>query len=176
MSPALGWSHQIRNEPGIVLSYDRLWRLPVIGGETYGLDVVPEAGATVGNVLTYGEAGALVRVGKNLGVDYGPVRIRPALSGTDYTNTDNADGNFGFYFYVGAQGRIVGRNIFLDGNSFQTSRSVTKKTFVADLEAGLALFWATGLRLDFSVGRRTPEFEGQEGPDVIGTAALSFSW
>ena len=31
-------------------------------------------------------------------------------------------------------------------------------------------------RLDFSVVRRTEEFQGQRTPDVIGTAALSFAW
>jgi hypothetical protein len=40
----------------------------------------------------------------------------------------------------------------------------------------MALFWTAGIRLDFSVVRRTPEFLGQATPDVVGAAALSFSW
>jgi hypothetical protein len=170
------WSKQIQTEPGIVLSYERKWRLPLIGDGANGLDIIPEGGATLGNVFTYASAGALLRLGRNLGMDYGAVRVRPALSGTDYVNADHADGDFGFYFYAGTQGRAVGRNIFLDGNSFRTSRSVPRKIWVADLQAGVALFWTAGIRLDFSVVRRTPEFEGQATPDVIGTAALSFSW
>lgn len=173
---ARGWGSQLQNEPGINLSYDRHWRLPLLGDGRSGVDFVPELGATVGNVFTYGEAGGLLRVGKGLQADYGPVRIRPGLSGTDYFNADALDDGFGYQFFAGAQGRVVGRNIFLDGNSFRTSRSVPKKTLVADLQAGFSLFWSSAWRVDFSVVRRTEEFKGQATPDVIGTAALSFSW
>jgi lipid A 3-O-deacylase len=174
---AQGWSEQLQNEPGIVLSYDRRWRVPVLGDAVGGVDIVPEAGATLGNVFTYGEAGGLLRLGRNLGGDYGPVRIRPSLSGTDYVNADHLVPELGYYFFVGAQGRVVGRNVFLDGNSFRSSRSVDKKTLVADLQAGLTLFSPNGgFRLDFSVVRRTAEFDGQGTPDVIGIADLSFAW
>jgi lipid A 3-O-deacylase len=170
------WCDQIQTEPGITFSYERKWRLPVIGDAAEGLDAIPEGGATLGNVFTYAQAGVLLRVGRNLGMDYGPVRVRPALSGTDYVNADHATGDFGYYLYAGTQGRAVGQNIFLDGNTFRASPHVPKKTFVADLQAGVALFWTSGVRLDFSVVRRTPEFKGQATPDVIGTAALSFGW
>jgi hypothetical protein len=157
-----------------VLSYERSWRFPVIGGNS-GVDVVPQVGASAGNVFTYGGAGGLLRIGKNLDADYGPVRIRPALSGTDYF-TPPSDGSVGYYFFVGAQGRAVGRNIFLDGNSFRTSASVPKKALVADLQAGVSVFSGGDFRVDFSVVRRTEEFVGQRTPDEIGTASLAFSW
>jgi lipid A 3-O-deacylase len=173
---AQGWSSQLQNEPGIVISYERKWRLPPPGSGVGWIDVIPEAGATVGNVFTYGETGALLRIGKNLQADYGPVRIRPALSGTDYFNSTDIEGDYGYYFFAGTQGRIVGQNIFLDGNSFRTSRSVPKKIFVADLQAGFTFFTSKAFRVDFSVARRTEEFHGQATPDVIGTAAVSFAW
>jgi lipid A 3-O-deacylase len=173
---AQGWSSQLQNEPGIVISYERKWRLPPPGSGVGWFDVIPEAGATVGNVFTYGETGALLRIGKNLQADYGPVRIRPALSGTDYFNSTDIEGDYGYYFFAGTQGRIVGQNIFLDGNSFRTSRSVPKKIFVADLQAGFTFFTSKAFRVDFSVARRTEEFHGQATPDVIGTAAVSFAW
>ncbi len=180
---AKGWSSQIQNEPGLVISYERLWRVPVpflgqIGadGVENGVDIVPQIGGSVGNVFTYGEAGGLLRIGRHLEADYGPVRIRPALSGTDYFNPAHLGDDVGYYLFLGAQGRVVGRNIFLDGNSFRQSPSVARKIFVADLEGGISVFWASRIRLNFSVVRRTEEFEGQRTPDVIGTAALAFSW
>jgi lipid A 3-O-deacylase len=173
---AAGWGTELQNEPGIVISYERKWRLPVLGDGITGIDVIPELGASVGNIFTYGDTGALLRIGKNLGTDYGPVRVRPALSGTDYFNTKYMEGDFGYYFFVGTQGRVVGQNIFLDGNTFRTSRSVPKKNFVADLQAGFTIFTANAFRVDFSVVRRTEEFRGQATPDVIGTAAVSFAW
>jgi hypothetical protein len=173
---AKGWSHEIQTEPGGMLSYERLWRVSLIGDRNTGVDIVPQLGATAGNVMTYGDAGALLRIGKNLQVDYGPARIRPALSGTDYFDSSHLDGDLGYYVFAGTQGRIVGQNIFLDGNSFRPSPSVSKKIFVADLQAGFSLFWSSAWRIDISGVRRTREYEGQTSPDVIGTATVSFSF
>ena len=179
---AQGWSSQIQNEPGLVLSYERLWRVPVIDlgdtshGVENGVDIVPEFGGSAGNVFTYGEAGGTLRIGRHLEADYGQVRIRPSLSGTDYFNPEPLGDETGYYIFAGAQGRVVGHNIFLDGNTFRQSPSVTRKTFVADLQTGVSVYWSTRLRFDASVVRRTEEFEGQRTPDVIGTVAATFSW
>ncbi|HLJ64250.1 MAG TPA: lipid A deacylase LpxR family protein [Stellaceae bacterium] len=173
---AMGWHDQIQNEPGILISYERKRRLLLLGDDGLGLDIVPEIDATVGNVFTYGEIGTMLRFGKNIGADYGPVRVRPAQSGSDYFNADHLDGDFGFYGFIGVAGRAVGRNIFLDGNTFRTSRNVDKEILVGDLQGGIALFWSSAFRLDFTVGTRSPEFVGQRHPDLLGSAALSFSW
>ena len=171
-----GWDSQLHNEPGLVLSYERKWRFGVAGSGIDGVDVIPELGGSLGNVLTYGEAGATLRFGHNLQADYGPARIRPALSGTDYFNRDYLDGDFGIYGFVGAQGRAVGRNIFLDGNTFRSSPSVDREPLVADVQAGVSMFWVSGMRLDVSVVHRTKEFEGQHGDDNFGIVSFGASW
>jgi lipid A 3-O-deacylase len=179
---AQGWSNQLQNEPGGVLAYDRLWRFGVPflhwedGGVQDGVDIVPQLGATVGNVFDYVQAGAQLRIGHHLETDYGPIRVRPSISGTDYFNSSHLGDDIGWYIFAGAGGRAVARNIFLDGNSFRTSPHVEHKTFVADLQGGLSVYWSDHLRADFSAVRRTDEFVGQRAPDVIGTAALAFSW
>ena len=104
------------------------------------------------------------------------VRVRPALSGTDYFNPSHLGNDIGWYLFAGAGGRAVAHNIFLDGNSFRRSPSVEHKTFVADMQGGASIFWSDRIRLDLSAVRRTDEFVGQRAPDVIGTAAVSFSW
>jgi lipid A 3-O-deacylase len=176
VAQAKGWSSQLQNEPGIMLSYERLWRLPLAGDPNTGIDIVPQLGATAGNIMTYGEAGGLLGIGKGLQADYGPIRIRPALSGTDYFDAGALDGEVGFYFFAGAQGRVVGHNIFLDGNTFRHSLSVPKKNLVADLQAGFSLVWSASFRFDLSVIRRTEEFRGQRTPDEICSLAVAFSW
>lgn len=173
---ARGWSSQIQHEFGGMLSYERLWRVGLVGGNRFGVDVVPQAGVTAGNIFTYADVGGMLRIGKGLAADYGPVRVRPALSGTDYFNPAGLDDGAGWYFFVGTQGRAVARNIFLDGNSFRDSRSVPKKTLVGDVEAGVSVLWSKSLRLDFSVVQRSEEFEHQRAPDTVGTAALTFNW
>jgi lipid A 3-O-deacylase len=171
-----GWDAQLENEPGLVLSYERKWRFTLAGNGITGMDLIPELGGSLGNVFTYGEAGALLRFGRNLQADYGPARIRPALSGTDYFNRDYMDGDFGIYGFVGAQGRAVARNIFLDGNTFRSSPSVDKEPLVADIQAGFSLFWRNGARLDAAVMYRTDEFEGQDEGDAIGIVSFGASW
>jgi len=179
---AAGWSNQIQNEPGGVLAYDRLWRFGVpflnwtTDGVENGVDIVPQVGGAVGNVFDYAQIGAQIRIGHHLETDYGPIRIRPSISGTDYFDGTHLGDDIGWYIFAGAGGRAVARNIFLDGNSFRTSAHVEHKTFVGDLQAGLSLYWSDRLRADFSAVRRTDEFVGQRAPDVIGTAALAFSW
>ena len=159
-----GWDEQLHNEPGLVLSYERKWRLlQPIGGDL-AVDAIPELGITVGNVMDYAEAGGMVRFGRNLEADYGPSRIRPALSGTPYFNSDYLDGPFGFYVFAGAQGRVVARNMFLDGNTFRDSRSVDSNAFVGDLSGGLAVFWGDAVKLDAVATYRTEEFEDQDHP------------
>jgi hypothetical protein len=79
---------------------------------------------------------------------------------------------FGWDFYVGAQARAVALNIFLDGNTFQNSRSVVKEPVVGDLIVGAELFSIGGLRFGFSLVARTPEFRKQAGLDNFG----SFQW
>lgn len=179
---AQGWSNQIQHEVGGVLSYEQFWRVPipflssVSESGAHGVDIVPQLGGTGGNIFTYGEAGGMLRIGRHLEADYGPVRIRPALSGTEYFNPAKLGDDWGYYVFVGAQGRVVARNIFLDGNDFRQSSSVTHKTLVADLETGVSVFWSSHIRFDVSAVRRTREFVGQRHPDVTGTAALAVTW
>ncbi|MES1151161.1 MAG: lipid A deacylase LpxR family protein [Dongia sp.] len=169
-----GWDHQLHDEPGFMLSYERKYRFwtPLFLGQE--VDAIPEIGATVGNVMTYGETGLTLRFGENLRADYGQARIRPSSSGTQYFNGDVMDSDFGYYFYVAAQGRAVGRNIFLDGNTFEDSRSVDKKPLVGDVSAGLALFWSENFRLDGSVTYRTKEFDGQDGNTLLAGFNIAF--
>ncbi|HVJ35910.1 MAG TPA: lipid A deacylase LpxR family protein [Terriglobia bacterium] len=171
---AAGWDAQIHDEPGFMLSYERRWRfLQEIGGGL-GVDAIPELGATVGNVMTYAEAGGLLRFGSNLTADYGPQHMRPSPSGTSYFNEKALDGPFGFYFYVGAQGRAVARNIFLDGNTFEDSSNVDKEVFVGDLVGGLSLFWKNNIKLDTSVIYRTKEYDHEGRDEKYAGINLSF--
>jgi hypothetical protein len=169
-----GWDSQLRNEPGVVLSYEHKWRIGTPIGGGLSVDFIPEFGGSVGNVFTYGEVGGMLRFGQNLNADYGQARIRPALSGTTWFDASQMDSNLGWYLFVGAQGRAAARNIFLDGNTWQSSPHVTKNVFVGDLSAGLSVFWLDAVKLDFVVTYRTKEFVGQPENFWYGGINLSF--
>ena len=168
---ANGWSAQLHNEPGLILAQERKWRIP---GEIGKLDVdlLPEVNASVGNIFTYGAVGFLARLGQRIAVDWGPPRVQPAISGTDFLNPGRLNGHgFAWYVFAGAEGRLVARNIFLDGNSFQDSASVDKEPFVADFTVGVTAVFPRG-RATLSYVRRTDEFKTQTGQDQFVSITL----
>ena len=172
-----GWKHQLKSEPGLLISYDHKWRaLAQANIGHLGIDFTPSVGGDLGNVQIDASAGAMLRVGRDLPADYGPPRIRPGLSGSNYFLSDSDSGRrFGWYLFGGVEGRAVARNIFLDGNSFADSQSVEKKTFVADIQAGVALI-VYGVRLTVTEVVRTQEFVGQRGDDAFGAVSASFNF
>lgn len=166
-----GWKSQLKNEPGIILAYRRSWRSPV-AASMFGLpfDLTPYAGAALGNVFTYANAGLLVRYGNNLPHDFGPAGFQPALAGSAlFTPQDGT----GWYLFAAIDGRAVARNIFLDGNTFRDSRSVEKKPLVGGLQFGFAVICGR-VRLGYTHVLQTHEFESQKG-GISAFGALSLS-
>lgn len=165
-----GWSKQLHNEPGVVLTYQHSWHALTVGDDQgLALDVTPHIGGAIGNVFTYANAGATVRLGWNLPDDYGPPRIQPGLPGNGYFANH---GDLGFYVFAGFDGRLVGRNIFLDGNTYGASRSVDKRVLVGDMQVGAALTWDR-FRLAYTHVFRSEEFENQGGEDAFGAVSLT---
>lgn len=168
-----GWATQLRNEPGVILTYqrsDRGFRSTNVGG--LEIDLTPSIGGAVGNIFTYVNSGAMLRIGNHLPLDYGPPRIQPGLPGSGFFMGQK---RLSWYLFVGVEGRIVARNIFLDGNTFRGSRSVDKKLFTGDLEFGAAVAWGRA-RLSYTHVLRTHEFKTQTQNDGFGAVSLSLSF
>lgn len=165
-----GWGKQLHNEPGILLSYQARLRHEILGRDNFlEMDVTPSVGVALGNVLTQGTIGASLRFGQNLGLTYGPPFIRPSLPAAAIVRKK---GQFGWNLFAGIEGRAVGRNIFLDGNTYGDSRSVDKKNFVLDFQGGIE-FTLGYARLSFTQIYRTREFHGQRVPSQFGSISLS---
>lgn len=168
-----GWDTQLHNEPGVVLTYQHLWR-QLAQGKLAGLDIdlMPYAGGALGNVYTYANAGVTVRYGKRLSSDLGPVRIQPGPPGSAFFVPANG---FSWYLFAGLDGRAVARNIFLDGNTFQDSRSVDKEPLVGDIQAGAEMSWHD-VRLSYTYVLRTREFKTQGQIAKFGALSVSFAF
>ena len=163
-----GWHYQLHDEPGLVLSQQRIWRVR-LGDGPLQLEALPQANIALGNIYDDIGAGGMLRLGQGLDSDWGPPRIAPALQGSDFQSPHD----LAWYVFAGAEGRVMARNIFLDGNSFETSRSVTRNNLVGDFSAGAALL-LPGARLMGSVTHRTAEFRGQRGDDQFVSIGLAF--
>lgn len=165
-----GWNNQLKNEPGIVLTYERKWR-SIYDISPFGLsaDVTPHAGINLGNINTDATVGATFRLGYDLPADYGPPRIRPSLPGSDFFIPTQ---ELGGYLFTTISERAVARNIFLDGNTFEDSPSVSKKNFVTSLQMGAAVTYGE-TRLSYTQVFLTKEYDTQKHPSVFGALTLS---
>jgi len=166
-----GWDTQLHNEPGLELTYERSWRYRVKLFQDLELQADPHVGGALGNVYIFANAGAMARLGFNLPDDFGPVRVDPSLPGSYYFEP-RKEGALGGYAFVGVDGRAVARNIFLDGNTFASSRHVDKENFVADFQYGAAVTYDR-FRLTYTHVFRTREFTTQRGADQFGAISLS---
>jgi hypothetical protein len=165
-----GWHTQLRDEPGLVVSYQVTKEAVALAlpGD-FAFDIKANAGGAVGNVFDYASAGAVARVGINMPGDSGPPQIEPGRPSSYYYDPKPV---LGAYVFAGIQGRAIARNLFLDGNSFQDSRSVEKQNFVGEVSFGGALDFER-LRLSFVHVIRSREYQTQPGFDQFGTLSLA---
>jgi hypothetical protein len=168
-----GWSHQIDNEPGVVIRHERMIASRWDTGPL-DLELSWNVGASVGNVMTDVGTGVGFRIGYNIDVDYGPPRLRPGLSAPNHFERGE-DGPFSIYLLGGAGGRAVARNIFLDGNTFGDGPSVPSKTWVGDYQLGAAvvLGWA---KIAVTRVWRTDEFVGQGRHSAFDSMVISWRY
>ncbi|PWR19725.1 lipid A deacylase LpxR family protein [Zavarzinia compransoris] len=167
-----GWGSQLPNEPGLLVGLSRRWRstpVPVVGG--IGIDVVPFVGVAVGNVQTYANLGAQLRLGSALRADFGSPRVRPA-GGAAIPLMRN---EFGWYVFAGAEGWVVARDIFLDGSTFEDSPSVSKESVVGEWSVGFVAY-VPGGRFNATYIKRSEEFSSQPNAFEYGSASLTFAF
>lgn len=168
-----GWDTQLRNEPTVLLGYDRFRRL-FDGRREHdlGFDLTGVGGITLGNAYTNIAAGLFARFGFNLTNDYGPPRITPAVSGTGYFQPGNDPT---WYFFVGAEGRGVGRDLFIEGNTFGGTDGVEVERMVGEVFAGFQYSYDR-FRLAYTHVWRSKEFKGQPSGQDYGSISVSLWW
>jgi lipid A 3-O-deacylase len=193
--PIPTWHDQLRNEPGFLIDTQRrfrLWRLASEKGRTL-VDVVPHYGANAGNVLSTLYGGGALRIGYNVtgfgvpnmrslanNADTNPRRKAARPARTQFGGPPDGEWIKEAYFFLHTEGRLVARNITLDGNTFRDSPSVDKKRVVADVGWGFSLrFWGgwNEVRFNYARVKRSPEFEGppgtQRSPQLFGSLSLT---
>jgi hypothetical protein len=165
---AEGWSNQLKNEPGLVIAFERKWRFTPKTEGLLNIDAIVHTGAALGNVASYLNTGIETRIGLNLTRNFGVSLIRPA--GSTLFTPDNKPS---LYLFGAANGKFVMQDIFLDGNTFTDSHSIDKEQWVADLAIGASASYRN-LMLTYTHVTRTKEFVGQEESHDFGSITLSF--
>ncbi|MEZ6241439.1 MAG: lipid A deacylase LpxR family protein [Phycisphaerales bacterium] len=165
----VGWGTQLENEFAVNLRLQRSWRFQKAKIGVMELDAIPRVSVDLGNVFVRASADATVRFGYNLPDEFGPPRILD-------TNDATAQwlGDWGIYAFARAGGRAVAHNIFLDGNTFENSRSVDKRWLVGELSFGLVARYKL-FEAGYAITWLTEEFETQGNGDAYATAFVRLS-
>lgn len=165
-----GWDNQIKNEAGIILTYERKWRgMYEFSPFGMGADITPHVGVNLGNINTDASIGATFRLGYDLPADYGAPRIRPSLAGSDFFIPTK---DLGGYLFTTIAERAVARNIFLDGNTFQDSAHVHKENFVSSIQVGAAMTYGSA-RISYTQVFMSKEYKTQQHSAEFGVLTLS---
>jgi hypothetical protein len=157
-----GWDHQLQTEIGFNLRYDRSYFFRFNRRSSWTFDIIPGVETSLGSVSTYFGSFGLFRAGYNV-----PDRFDVPVGRTDK--------KFGAYAFMRSGGRLVLRNVFLDGNTWRSSHSVDKNYWVGDLSAGVTVVLKS-FELTASNNYRTREFHGQDRADSFGSATISFKF
>jgi len=176
-----GWDNQIKDEPFVQLSWEQKWRL---FDRTYkygfGSDFIPSINIMAGNAAIIGGTSGELRFGYNLPGNFGTSLNRPASGVSEQAESNNVSksflSDFRLYCSLGLGVNGVGRQIFLDGNSFKESHSVKKIPVVGEAGIGFTIFYKN-LRATYSHIYRTQEFDKQQDKSqTYGAVNFGFSF
>lgn len=171
---AKGWANQLHDEPGLQVSWERryrTWQFAPASMGALGCDLIFRHRVTLGNVATHLAGGAVVRLGWRLPADFGADLIRPTGGSTPNGGVAR---RFSAQVYASGELRAIGRDIFLDGNTWRDSPSIDKRPLMADLSFGFVLSWPS-FQIAYTQNYRTKEFYGQPRRDVFGSVGITFS-
>jgi hypothetical protein len=165
-----GWEHQLEDELGVLLAFERKWLYHPCMNEGLCVDAMSHAGVALGNVMTYINAGGEVRFGWNIPRDFAVSMIRPA--GSTWSSADNG---FSSYIFAAVNGKAVFRDIFLDGNTFKDSHHVDKEPLLAEFSTGLTTRYQR-VSLSAVYTHNTREFEGQAHSHGYGSLTINYAF
>ena len=158
-----GWDTQLRNEFIANLSYGISASIPqVLRYSAHWLDLMPQFSLALGNARIHAQTSLLLRLGYHLYANNAPYLINSGFITPPSTNSSS----FSFYGFAGAGARVVGRNIFLQGNTFAphfaTPHSIDVLPIVGEFVWGLALEYRRFF-CSYAVVHRSKEFATQDG-------------
>lgn len=169
-----GWSTQHANELAINFTYERTWKTAPGNIAGVEFEMLPAIGIDLGNVHTRARGRVTLRAGKHLPKDFGPATL---LGHKDHTLDLSQwhESNWSFYGYTTLGVDAVAWNIFLDGNTFATSRSTDTEALVAQATVGVAGRYKA-FYLGWSQTFQSETFESQPDGQTWGSITLGCSF
>lgn len=169
-APVLGWENQIENTPAFAVSYDTAFSVARAGEGAVQVDLVPNAGATLGNARTDIHGGITARLGSALSTPDLPFTVQPGGVGA---GTPVGDGCSGWLLFAGVQGRAIAQELAIEGDlpiADGTPRPA-RESLVGDVVLGGAVRRGR-VQLSYTHTVRSETFDTQNGSHTHGTLTL----
>lgn len=166
-----GWGTQLRNELILNAHYGLSASvLKILEHTAHSLDLMPQFSLSLGNARIHSQASLLARFGYRLSPNTAPMYLNSGFMGAPYVGQW-----FSIYGFVGAGMRVVGRNMFLQGNTFAphfaSNHSIRIKPFVCEFVWGISLRYKR-FEIVYSVVHRSREFATQDDFHSFGLISL----
>jgi hypothetical protein len=157
----VGWDTQVGPEPLLMMTARSTRRFAARRASGVAvMDMMPQAGVSLGNVLTEVEAGFQTRIGMN-------------LSSPWWTSGWGTRAAVELYLLGGARGEAVGHNLTLDGNTLGADRRVDRTPLVGEYTVGIGGRYR-GLVAEWRAITRTREY--RTGPVAHAYSTLYASY
>jgi len=161
-APENDWSRQLSDQLDLQLIASQTQSLPFCPREI----CAAHFGAAIGTTQTFAHAGFELRTG-------GPSRLSSPILRFAATPPIAAEG--GWNAFAGVSGRLVARNVLLEGNADAGRPDVETTRGVLRVAAGFAWSGRWGA-LTFALAQDTREFETQRGKQRFGTLAVHLAF
>jgi hypothetical protein len=170
-----GWKNQLKNELGINLTYTHKKKVFFKDINSLESFISPYYQLQAGNISIKAITGFMSRFGFNIPKDFGHSTIETNIENgiNTYGNKNYYNKNIGFSININGAIEVVGRDIFLDGNTFKDSHSVDKKYVVGHMSYGFGLIYKK-FKLDFLERRTSKRFDN--GINNHRVSSLILSW
>jgi hypothetical protein len=169
-----GWETQLDNEPILNVFYQARYQLIKAGQRrVLDFDLNWNGGFGLGNWYSGANTGLVARFGYNLLSDFGPTARYQPGSHHGVLPIAKPEKRPSCYVWVGADGSAVARDLSLDGNTFQDSRSVEKRPLRGSLATGLNVSWRR-VMLSFSVYIVSDTYENQKSSNDFGSLTVYY--
>lgn len=134
-----GWDNQIENEPLLNIGFDYRRRMLALGEkESFGSDLLVGVSGSAGNLQTQASLASTLRVGYRVPSNFhmqAPFLADESLGLREY---DRLEKRRSLYAFAGFAATALANAIYLDGNTFRDSHSVSHDNYVLRASAGVA--------------------------------------
>ncbi|NVJ51214.1 MAG: lipid A deacylase LpxR family protein [Gammaproteobacteria bacterium] len=162
-----GWDNQLGNEIVFQFSRGRAWRNWVSDEQNF--DLITTLDGKLGTLETSLSSGLMMRYGRDIQQTYSSALLNDERN----SNPVNIEG--GWFFYVGLEARYTSHLIYLDGNNFKDSHSVSYEPFQFNGFIGYSYAWQD-VSISVAVNNIDTFGLSNQGEDVKQYGTITFLW